>query len=41
MPDEAILVRMMVAMDLEFVKAMHYHDEGYESDNDYGLQPKL
>ena len=28
---------MMTALDLEFEKAMHYHDEGYESDNDYGL----
>ena len=41
MPDEVILVRMMVALDLEFEKAMHYHNEGYESDNDYGLQPQV
>ena len=37
MPDEVILVRMIVALDLKFEKAMYYHDEGYESDNDYGL----
>ena len=30
---------MMTALDLEFEKAMHYHDEGYESNNDYGLPP--
>ena len=37
MPDEIILARMMTALDLEFEKDMHYHDGGYESDNDYGL----
>ena len=37
MPDEIILARMMTALDLEFENAMHYHDEGYESGNDYGL----
>ena len=36
MPDEIILPRMMTVLDLEFEKAMHYHDEGYESNNDYG-----
>ena len=39
MPDEIILVRMMTTLELEFEKAMDYHDEGYESDNDYGLPP--
>ena len=39
MLDEVILARMMVALDLEFEKVMHYHDGGYESDNDYGLPP--
>ena len=34
MLDEIILVRMMAALNLEFEKAMHYHDEGYESNND-------
>ena len=24
-------------VDLEVEKAMHYHDEAYQSDNDYGL----
>ena len=33
MPDEIILARMMTALDLEFEKAMHYNDEGYERDN--------
>ena len=37
MPDEIVLARMMTALDLEFKKALHSHDEGYESDNDYGL----
>ena len=41
MPDEIILARMMTALVLEFEKAMHYHDEGYESDNDYVLPPKV
>ena len=35
MSDEIVLTRMMTALDLEFEKAMHYHDEGYESHNDY------
>ena len=38
MPDEVILVRMRVALELEFEKAMHYHAEGY-IDIDYGLPP--
>ena len=37
MPDEIVLAGMMTMLDLEFEKAMHYHNEGYESDNDYGL----
>ena len=28
MPDEIFLARIMTALDLEFEKAMHYHDEG-------------
>ena len=36
MPDEIILARMMTTLDLEFERALHYHDEGYESDNDCG-----
>ena len=39
MPDENVLARMMTALDLEFEKAMQYHDEEYESDNDYALPP--
>ena len=30
MTDEIVLTGMMTALDLEFEKAMHYHDEGYE-----------
>ena len=41
MPDEIILARMMTALDLQFEKAMHYHDEDMESDNDYGLSPQV
>ena len=37
MPDEIVLARMMTTLDLEFEKAIHYHNEGYESDNDYGV----
>ena len=37
MPDEIVLARMMTALDLEFVKALHYHNKGYKSDNDYVL----
>ena len=29
MPDGIILARMMTALDLEFEKVLHYHDEGY------------
>ena len=41
MPDEIVLARMMTALDLEFEKDMHYHDEGYESDSDYGLTAQV
>ena len=37
MPDEIVLARIMTALDSEFEKVQHYHDEGYESDSDYGL----
>ena len=37
MPDEIVLARNMTAFDLEFERAPIYHDEGYNSDNDYGL----
>ena len=37
MPDEIVLANIMTALDLEFERALHYHDEGYDSDNDYGL----
>ena len=38
-PEETILARMMTALDLVFERALHYHDKGYESDNDSGLPP--
>ena len=31
----------MTALDLEFEKALHYPDEGYEIDNDYGLPAQV
>ena len=37
MPDEIILVRIMTALDLEFKRALNYHDKEYDSDIDYGL----
>ena len=33
MPDEIVLARMMTGLDLEFERALYYHDEGYKSDN--------
>ena len=41
MPDEIILVWMMTALYLGFEKAMHHHDKGYKSDNDYGLMAQV
>ena len=41
MPDEIVLARMITALDLEFELALHYHNEGYESDNDYGIPPRI
>ena len=41
MLDEIILARMMTNLHLEFKRALHCHDEGYESDNDYGLPPQI
>ena len=35
------IARMITALDLEFKKAMHYNDKGYDSDNDYGLPPHV
>ena len=37
MPDELVLARIMTALVLEFERALHFHDEGYDSDNDYDL----
>ena len=41
MPDETILARMMTTQDLEFERALHYLDEMYESDNEYGLPSEI
>ena len=41
MPDEIVLARIMTSLDLEFERALHYHDKGYESDNDYGLPAQV
>ena len=41
MPDEITLARIMTALDLEFERALHYHEEGYESDNDYELPSQV
>ena len=37
MPDEIVFGRIMIAGDFEFERALHYHNEGYDSDNDYDL----
>ena len=37
MPDEIILARMMTALDLKFERALYYHDQGYDSNNNYWL----
>ena len=37
MADDIALAGMMTALDLKFKRALHYHDEGYKSNNDYGL----
>ena len=37
MPVEIVLASTISALDLEFERALQYHDEGYGSDNDYGL----
>ena len=37
MPYETVLASIMTVLNLEFQRALHYHDEGYDSDNDYGL----
>ena len=37
MVDEAVLARIMTVFDIEFERALLYHDEEYDSDNDYGL----
>ena len=41
MPDETVLARIMTALDLALKNALHYHEEGYESDNDYGLPAQV
>ena len=41
MPEEIILARVMTALDLEFRRTLHYHNEGYYSNNDYGLPSQI
>ena len=41
MADEIILARMMTAIDFKFERGLHCHDEGYESDNGYGLSAQI
>ena len=41
MPHEIMLAGMMTTLDLEIENAMHYHDEGYKSDNNYRLPPQV
>ena len=38
MPHEIVLASIMTVLDLEFKRALHYHDKGYDSDSNYGLQ---
>ena len=37
--DATVLARMLTAINLEFERALHYHDEGYKNNNDYGHPP--
>ena len=41
MPDEIVFTRLMTALDLGFKKDMHYHNEGYESNNNYEPPPQV
>ena len=41
MPDAFVLARMLTVLDLKFEKAMHYHDEGFESNNNCGLPTQV
>ena len=40
-PDETKFTRIMPSLDLEFERDLHYHEEGYESYNDYGLPTQV
>ena len=40
-PDETISARMMTALESKFERPLQYHDEGYVSNNDYGLPPRI
>ena len=37
MPDEIVFVKIMTVFDEDFERALHYHDEGYDRDNDCDL----
>ena len=41
MSDEIVLAKLMTTLDFEFKRDVHYHNEGYESDTDYGLPPHI
>ena len=34
---EIVFAMIMTTLDLEFERTLHYHNEGYESDNEHGL----
>ena len=37
MPNEIVLASIMIALDLEFERVLHYYNKGYDSANDNGL----
>ena len=41
MLDEFVLARMMITQDLKFERPLHYHNEGYEGNNDYGFLTQI
>ena len=41
MPDDIVLARMMTTLHLKLKRALHYHDDGYDSNNNYGLPNQI
>ena len=39
--NEHLLTQFPSALEIEFERALHFHDEGYESGDDYGLPKPL